>query len=280
MYRKIKDRNTDYKKNLIKVQIAHKLIDQISSHDNFDYCLVLRSDFFHDSVLVSAKNKSSKIVSYHYDGIRNNSTVLENITYFDRFYVFDRQDLKLHSDLYLSNNFYFDFDIESKMPSKYDVYFLGFYNKGRERALLSFIHECRKILKNIQFTIVFPPEKRNHKPIYESNNIECLNNVIPFEEYITNIKSSRYIVDFLIAEHEGLSFRIFEGIKYRKKVITTNQSVKTYDFYHPSNFLIIDEDSITSDNLQKFFDLPYEEVDSKIYLKYSFTNWFYELFNY
>ncbi|WP_228731997.1 MULTISPECIES: hypothetical protein [Pseudomonas] len=39
----------------------------------------------------------------------------------------------------------------------------------------------------------------------------------------------------------GLSFRFFEAMTSRKKVITTNKSVVDYDFYNPANILVIDE---------------------------------------
>lgn len=280
VYRKLIDGNNLYKKKLVKDTIAQELVKKIDFFERFDYCLVLRSDFFHDSVLLKAQEKSTKIVSYHYDGLKDNLVVLNNIGFFDKFFVFDKADLVLNKKLELSHNFYFDYDDSTSQNSKYDIYFLGFYNKGREKMIFSFLKHAKIILDNILFEVVFPPAERENKKRYEANHINCLNNVIPFYDYINNIKESRYIVDFLIDKHEGLSFRIFEGIKYKKKVITTNGAVINYDFYHPNNFLVINEENLSADSLKKFFELPYQEIDPKIRLKYSFTGWFNTIFNY
>lgn len=280
LYRKLIDGNNQYKKKLIKETIAKEIIKKIDFHDRFDYCLVLRSDFFDDSVLLRAQEKSAKIVSYHYDSLKDNLIVLNNIKFFDKLYVFDNDDLSLNSNLELSHNFYFDYDDVTSIDFRYDIYYLGFYNKGREKMIFSFIKQAKEVLNNILFEVVFPPQDREKKKIYEANNINCLNNVIPFNNYLNNIQDSKYIVDFLIDKHEGLSFRIFEGLKYKKKVITTNVTVITYDFYHPNNFLVINEQNLSVDFLKEFFALPYVEISPDIRHKYSFTGWFKTIFNY
>ena len=72
-------------------------------------------------------------------------------------------------------------------------------------------------------------------------------------------------------EHNGLSFRIFEAIKYEKKLITNNKTVKQYDFYHPNNIFVFEEDNFQG--LENFLKVAYTPLSEEIKQKYSFTNW-------
>ena len=58
------------------------------------------------------------------------------------------------------------------------------------------------------------------------------------------ILKSKIIVEIQRNDQIGLSFRIFEALGYRKKLVTTNTDVVNYDFYNPQNILVIDENNI------------------------------------
>ncbi|WP_324756998.1 hypothetical protein [Sphingobacterium thalpophilum] len=274
-FRKLYDGNNEYKRKLVLNYNAVQLTKKIEEFETFDYCLVLRADFFHEDVLMAAKRKSKSIISYHYDGLKRNPIVFQLIPIFDRFYVFDENDVIKTNEIqtFLSHNFYFDFE-EHKKELVYDAYFLGYYSESREYFLLSLFDMLNKIYKRVKFQIVFPPEQLKHIKRYEERGIECLKKVVAFEEYLGRIEQSKLIVDFLIGEHTGLSFRIFEGLKYAKKVITTNQNVVKYDFYNPNNFYVLDEVSLNEKRLVEFLDLPYIQINETIRKKYSFSSWF------
>lgn len=276
--RKVLDGNNSYKKNLILEYTVNNLIQLISEQTHFDYCLVFRSDFFHNNVLKYAKEKSDFMVSYHYDGLKRNPIVFERISIFDKFYVFDEEDVLSGEGLktYLSHNFYFDYYEESADPI-FNVYFLGYYNKSREYLLLEFFEIAQKIFDKVKFEIVFPPEHRMRISEYKSKGLDCLLKVLPFEEYLKNIEQSEIIVDFLIGEHRGLSFRIFEGIKFKKKVITTNQNVIKYDFYNTNNFYILNSESLDEKALSQFVNNQYVPLEEGIREKYSFSTWINEI---
>ena len=59
-------------------------------------------------------------------------------------------------------------------------------------------------------------------------------------------------------------------------MITTNTTIKEYDFYNENNILIIDrENPVIS---AEFIKKEYEKVDPEIYIKYSLEYWLSELF--
>ncbi len=277
-WRKIVDRDNSYKRSLIDIYNLEHNLTVINQEKAFDYGLVFRADFFSQEVLKLAKVKSDHFVSYHYDGIERNPEVKALIPYFDRFFVFDKVDLVSNDRFktHLAYNFFFDYDLELKDWMEepiYDMFFLGYYNEGREGALLSFYKFVKEILAKIHFEIAFTPLNKHFQPNYREIGIHCRDGSIPFEEYLGYIKKSKIIVDFLIGEHNGLSFRIFEGLKYGKKVITTNSNVRNYDFYHPDNFFILKEGDYDKIEIMDFIERPYYKIDENIRMKYSFTNW-------
>jgi hypothetical protein len=80
------------------------------------------------------------------------------------------------------------------------------------------------------------------------------------------------LIDLVNPVHEGLSFRVFEAIGFRKKLVTNHQDITGYDFYHPNNILVWHSQSNTHD-LQRFLDLPYQNLPDEIYEKYGFAKW-------
>lgn len=279
-FRKLIDGDDSYKRKLKEIHITESLVKEIDSYNQFDYCLVIRADFFHPNILYKAKEKSDFIVSYHYDGLRRNPSIYNRIPIFDRFYVFDEEDLIADGQIetYLSHNFYFDYNKEQG-DSLYDVYFLGYYAKSREQFLFDFLKIAKRCLESVKFQIVFSPENIDRMSDYEKHGIECLTDIIPFNEYLKKIERTKFIVDFVIGDHKGLSFRVFEGIKYQKKVITTNTNIIKYDFYTPNNFYVLDHDTLDEKALLKFVNTPYRPIDESIRLKYSFSYWIKDVLN-
>ncbi|WGU68164.1 hypothetical protein QIU19_12855 [Capnocytophaga canimorsus] len=72
--------------------------------------------------------------------------------------------------------------------------------------------------------------------------------------------------------HNGLSFRVFEAIKYKKKLITNNSHIKKYDFFNKNNILVIEKDS-DYELIPSFLELPYLDLPQVVCEKYAFTNW-------
>ena len=79
--------------------------------------------------------------------------------------------------------------------------------------------------------------------------------------------------------HSGLSFRIFESLKYSKKLVTTNLIIKDYDFYNENDFFVWQKDKSSNKEFLEFLDSKYTTLDAGIIEKYSFSNWINRLLN-
>ena len=90
-------------------------------------------------------------------------------------------------------------------------------------------------------------------------------------------KKSRVILDINHPDQVGLTMRTFEAIGANKKIITTNEQIKNYNFYNPINILIINRNSIQLN--EEFFKTPYQKIEKDIYYNLSLDGWVKEIFN-
>jgi hypothetical protein len=70
--------------------------------------------------------------------------------------------------------------------------------------------------------------------------------------------------------------RTFEVLGKKRKLITTNRSIKNYDFYNASNILVIDRSCPVID--KKFINVDYQPLPANIYYKYSIDGWLEDIF--
>jgi hypothetical protein len=107
---------------------------------------------------------------------------------------------------------------------------------------------------------------RQSKEKLRSPYIEYLKESIPYQEMLKLLNHYEVILDIAKPHQNGLSLRIFESLGMNKKIITNNQSVKAYDFYHPNNILVINFNHL--DIPEAFFKTPYQSIDEAIKQKY------------
>lgn len=63
-------------------------------------------------------------------------------------------------------------------------------------------------------------------------------------------------------------------IGMNKKMITTNQDIRNYDFYNPENICILNR---RKPALNMNFKSDYMTLDKALYNKYSLESWIYEV---
>jgi hypothetical protein len=82
---------------------------------------------------------------------------------------------------------------------------------------------------------------------------------------------SKAILDVEHPRQTGLTMRTIETIGAARKLVTTNVSVRTYDFYLEDNIFIIDRRNPWVS--EEFFDKPYRAIERSIYRRYSLIGW-------
>jgi hypothetical protein len=84
-------------------------------------------------------------------------------------------------------------------------------------------------------------------------------------------------VDIQHPKQQGLTMRAIEALGSRRKLLTTNASIRTYDFYSPENIRIIGRHGVAL--CPEFFKTPGVEVPELVYHKYSIDGWLDSVFS-
>lgn len=273
-YKKVFKKDKSYKRQLIRAyEEQQNLFFLEQQKKDFDFTLIIRPDKFSLKVLEAAKMKSKKMVAYQWDGMSRFPEVTETIDFFDEFYVFDKNDIESNSKkLSYTTNFYFDsYNNLFKNEIKYDVYFIGSYD-NRTQDLIRMCTELESMGLKINVLLATSPKKHLKKYKF----INYLKKSLTYHDNLEILSQSKIIIDLAHKDlHTGLSFRAFESVGYDKKMITTNKTVKTMDFYNPQNIFVFDDDRT---DLLEFVKSDYISIPENIKNKYSFTNWFNYMF--
>ncbi|MDH5825348.1 hypothetical protein [Sphingobacterium faecium] len=245
-----------------------KKLEQIEG--KADYCLLIRADIYPMEVIEEICLKSNKAIAYQWDGVERYPAIKPLIGLFDRFYVFDRRDASSESSNYLSaTNFYFGhLNHKEIIPLKKTFFFIGSFMKCRWEEIQ---RTAKCIIQNdgIPNFLLFTKDENitNH---YTCDGIKFIDTPINYEETIKLTLENQVVVDFLTNVHTGLSFRVFEAIGYQRKLVTNNVDVKKYDFYHPNNIYILDNETRS---LADFINEPYIVIEDEVLQKYNFDYW-------
>ena len=271
-FRKLFYRDNYAKKQLMWQTLQPQIAAAIEACGGVDHALFISGDIYSREFLQFVRGESRNgLVNYQFDGLHRFPAIYPLIKEFDRFYVFDPDDLK-KSDYPLlpATNFYFDNNLENMPERTLDFYFTGVHMDSRAEVIARFGRYVKERKKTADINILW---KRNGdgRKTYPDDSITIIDKIIDFEENINRARQARVLIDFVIDEHKGLSFRTFEALGYQQKLITTNPQVKYYDFYHPNNFLIWDGYDFAA--LDDFLEKPYVQIDESIRKKYSFGNW-------
>ena len=255
---------TFFKKNKKITALEDYLLKQVKEWGHQDAILFIRPDKISRKTHLELKKQTDKYLAYIYDSCKRFPIehLLDDV--FDEIFSFDRIDVKKYQFTYISNYIY--------LPKR------AITNTNENIFIVISIDERFDFLNNLANYLSYTaipfkfiavgkkiPENINPNIIYSKDLI------FP-KELQTDLENSKIFLDLIRHNHNGLSFRIFEALAMQKKIITTNKTIRDYDFYNPNNILILDENRAIDIN-SDFLTTPYEPLSDEIYNKYTIENW-------
>lgn len=209
-------------------------------------------------------NKKFKIkISHHWDTI-GTFTPVERLEkekkYYDKISSYDRKNCEDYNLKYLPN-FYSLKESKEEFQRVYTI----MSNIENLEILEKISKNLRKNGVDYKFIIVDRKGRTN------SEYIEIQKEFITVDNMLKEMSKSTCILEINQKKNKGYTFRTFDCIGMKKKLITNNKDIINEDFYNPNNILVLDENNI---NIPKeFIDSPYESLPKEIYEKYSLKNW-------
>lgn len=265
------------KRNLKHEKRQKYVIDKLKKLGHQDQILVLNPDVFDNETLAFIRKYTKKMITFLYDNL-GRIPVQDKLHFFDKIYAFDDVDIEKHGFERLTNYNYLEFLPQEKQNPKLDILYITSCDKKRICQLL----KLEKIFENLGLKskiYVIGKKFWKHKlaQFFNKNNLIFSRKIIKHKDLPKYYQDTKIIIDLMRKNQYGLSFRVFEAMAMEKKIITDNEKIQQYDFYHPQNILVLNEDF--SNLAQAFFETPYQPLPKEIYEKYTIEKWVERVFN-
>jgi hypothetical protein len=249
---------------------------------DYDFLLVIAPETITDDFLINVKlnNKKIKTVLYLWDSIKNKKNASDLIEYFDKIVTFDKADSLMDSRVNFLPLFYIDAYAKILNKSKdypYQFAFIGTAHSGRYK-LVTTIADSLGMKKINNYLFYYSPSRLLFflKKLFTNElNGMSLKDIsfksMTSEEIISVLTDTKVVIDIEHPNQNGLTMRTIEMVGMQKKLITTNKNVMEYDFYNPSNILVVDRENPHVD--MSFIYSEYHNIDNAIRDKYSLSSW-------
>jgi hypothetical protein len=238
----------------------------IQNGDLFDQILIIRPDKLERKALLLLRDNAIQMSCFLFDGIENFKDQKKTLSFFDTVYSYDKKDVEKYNFQFLTNYIYDD-QIETKKITNLVFNISSFDDR------FPFLEKLANYFSQEQISFRFIVKKDR---FFKHRSIEISDRYLLISEVKNIIASSLVLVDIQQKNQDGLTFRIFEALGYKKKLITNNQDIVTYDFYNPNNIFVISESNYEVPS--SFFETDFVEIDSDILSKYKLDNWIFEVF--
>lgn len=253
--------------NLKKNHYNQTILNEIQNINSIDTSIYIKADFLSEKTIRAVNKKSQKSVLIISDSINRYPQTKNIISLFDKVFSFEKRDCKKY-DLRFKTNFIYKTSNNTPSECQYKVFNISSFDK--RFTVIKKIAEALYKMK-IKSKIIIFTSKENSEPYWEFSK-----KPLTIEENNQLLQESEIMLDVSRDGQDGLSFRVFESLGLKKKLITTNKDIVNYDFYDPENIFVIDNiDHIKIPT--SFFETPYIDVPQNILSKYLIENWVNEL---
>jgi hypothetical protein len=261
---------TFIKKNLKTIYYGNEIIKRLQEIEKKqDIILTIKGDFINPKSLLEFKNYTNKSIAFFNDSSSRCPKIKRVLHCFDEVYSFEKKDCEKYNLNFIPNWVYTN---KTKENTLYEFQVFNISSKDNRVPIISKIAKNLKE-KNIKYKIiVFHKKNKINDP-----NLEFISKPLTLTEVEIFTNQSKVLLDINRKGQRGLSFRVFESIGLEKKLISTNEDLKNYDFYNPKNILIIDE---KKPNIPlEFFHNEYEKIDEDLLKKYTLEEWSNQIFS-
>jgi hypothetical protein len=271
--------------NLYFNQYINGIIN-LHKQKNIDYLIVIRGEAFSSISLRNLKKAfpNAKFTLYLWDSIKYTQTN-KIFPYFEKILSFDKEDVSTYCNLIHRPLFFIPEyrNVGTTKPGKIDVLFIGKIHSDR----FGFLNYFDKYLKdnglvtffyfNFPSRLLYLKMKLTDKSFIGTRMSDFNFNMIPATKAAEYLQQAKCSLDIQHPLQTGLTMRTIEVLGAKRKLITTNQTIKTYDFYNENNIMVVNRVNPVI-NID-FILSPYQDIDNTIYEQYSLEVWLDDILN-
>ncbi len=221
-------------------------------------------------------------VLYLWDSIQLYPHVLDFAELFDRRYTFDSVDAGGQPGFELLPLFYtHDYrtvgEDEPTSPM-YDIVNVCSVHANRYQLMKHLVPDLRAADLRVYSYLYLNPVQFAYNRVRSeafrgASAAEFKFRTLAAKDYVEVLAGSRAVLDANHVAQSGLTMRTIETLGARRKLVTTNRDVVSYDFYDPSRVLVIDPGDPDVRAIRRFIEEPQIELASSVYRKYDIDTW-------
>lgn len=254
------------------------ILERARAYGALDHVVVIKGALLDDAFIGALRDAQpcAQFTAYHWDSMARYPELISRQVLFDRVFTFDHVDAAAHADFKLRPLF-FRPELTQAAPSdahKLDICFVGWLHHQR-LVQVEAIRAQAEALELSGFYYLFTGGWTRTKLRLAGRGRDVRSLPLPFAPYAEAIVASDVILDLPHPQQTGLTMRAVEAVGAGKKLITTSQDVRKYDFYRPENICIIDHDAPRLD--PDFLAAPTVALPPELVARYSLRAWVLEI---
>lgn len=245
-----------------KEHLNREILLRLKKLGQQDKILMINANFLLPHIVKNIRFYAKEFVSFFNDNTKRIPKILKVAPFFDQVYTFEPNDASKYGFKFVTN--YIFKENHEQQENYYQVFNISTFS-NRSKLIDNIALKLDSL--NVTYKI-FSYGKKKIKSTSKIQYIRERKDMVQVNELVSK---SNVLLDIHREGQNGLSFRVFESLGNRKKLITTNKDIVNYDFYNPNNILVIDKDNL--DIPLSFFQHKYEDLPYKIYNKYTIDSW-------
>lgn len=251
-----------------------EMLIEENKNEKYDRIVLIFGDkFICDSHIKKLRlsHPESYFIYYNWDSVSKYPNILTFYKLFDRYISFDKEDCRKYGfefrPLFYSN------DIVNCDP-EYDCCISTTFGVDKVKEFEMVNNLLPKTIKKKYFLYLGSLKSYYYNKIFNARlfkNYKKENfsfNGMTRDQNNRFVANAKVVIDIPRKGQNGLTMRTFEVLHLKRKLITTNKNIKTYEFYNPNNIYVI-EDS-TKPIPVEFFDSGFD-VKHELSRYYSFA---------
>ena len=246
--------------------------------NNYSTILVIQGEGVTSNTLKTFRNAypQAKVVFYTWDSIENKPFSKRNLPLYDYCSTFDPVDAK-NFGLNFRPLFFLDgFDRPADEAYTYDLSFIGTVHSDRYKIVRALLEQLPSDARTFIYLYLQAPWMYDLRRLFTKTVDGSSRHdfrFVPLSQDVVQATflSSRAVLDIEHVNQRGATMRTMEALGSKRKLVTTNKSLRDYDFYHPQNIHIIDRLEPCLD--QNFLETPYQAVPEEVRQKYTIRQW-------
>lgn len=273
-------------KSLIKKKIYeyYKNIYSFILNKKYDFVFVVSPETlsYREVAKIKELQTNAQFILYMWDSFENKNS-FNTIELFDKVFSFDSRDAKKYNLRFLPLFYTKEYKKKANYQNyKYDLSFIATAHSDRYKISNEIKYIIEKNNLSVYYYFYLPSIimyfiRKLFIPKYFYGKLsEFSFSPLTHNKIIEIFDNSKVILDINHPLQFGLTMRSIECLGAEKKLITTNQNIRDYDFYNSNNILIINRENINID--VDFFEKKYENLSDDLYEKYSLNNWLKNIF--